>query len=195
MKPWFTSDTHFGHKKIALIRGFADADEMDNTLVANWNRQVAPSDTVFHLGDLSFMKTEPTLEVLKRLNGKIKLVPGNHDDPKMMAQAASRLGERFAILPPLATVKLSIAQPDGTSEVERLVLCHFPMMTWNRSHFGVPHLHGHSHGSMRYPNPAAKIHDVGVDPNGLAPVSLDEILRIMSNKTIVSWDRHEEVTL
>jgi calcineurin-like phosphoesterase family protein len=80
------SDTHFGHANIltfrgqdgALIRpGFSSVEEMDEFMVERWNSVVRPSDHVYHLGDVT-MKA-PGLGIVKRLNGKKRLVRGNHD--------------------------------------------------------------------------------------------------------------------
>lgn len=53
MAIFFTADTHFSHDSIIRFcdRPFRDTQDMDEALVANWNRRVGPDDTVFHLGD------------------------------------------------------------------------------------------------------------------------------------------------
>ena len=52
-KVFFTSDTHFGHAGIITFchRPFQDVAQMNETMIANWNRVVGPEDIVFHLGD------------------------------------------------------------------------------------------------------------------------------------------------
>lgn len=78
---YWTSDTHFGHKRIIELcnRPFADTSEMDEIMIANWNSVVGPSDTVMHLGDAVMGNLEAGMLKMKRLNGSIVLVPGNHD--------------------------------------------------------------------------------------------------------------------
>ena len=80
------SDTHFGHtnswEKFKLpngdpLRPFTSTEEMDETMVERWNAVVRPQDTVYHLGDVVINKK--SLHHVKRLNGKKRLVRGNHD--------------------------------------------------------------------------------------------------------------------
>lgn len=78
---WMTSDHHFGHRAIIDFesRPFADAQEMDEAMIARWNETVAPDDTVFHLGDFSFLDLDRTREIVARLHGVKTLIMGNHD--------------------------------------------------------------------------------------------------------------------
>ena len=72
---WFTSDTHFSHEKtrIKAARPFDNINEMNKEIIKQWNKTVKPNDIVYHLGDFG------DLEILKKLNGKIRLVMGNHE--------------------------------------------------------------------------------------------------------------------
>jgi len=78
---FFIGDTHFGHRNIMQYsvgrRPFATIEEHDEALISAWNAVVKPSDEVFHLGDLFFRRE--TIDTVKRLNGRITLVMGNHD--------------------------------------------------------------------------------------------------------------------
>ena len=84
------SDTHFGHEKIlqfktadgSNLRTFSCVEEMDEYMVERWNSVVTPSDIVYHLGDVYFGKGHVHLS---RLNGKKRLVLGNHDNVKAEA--------------------------------------------------------------------------------------------------------------
>ena len=53
---FFTSDTHFGHANIIKYcnRPFSSLEEMNSTIIRNWNEMVKPEDTVFFLGDFCF---------------------------------------------------------------------------------------------------------------------------------------------
>lgn len=52
---------------------------MHQVLIDNWNKRVQKGDTVYVLGDFSFMKAEDTKLILAQLNGKKILIKGNHD--------------------------------------------------------------------------------------------------------------------
>jgi calcineurin-like phosphoesterase family protein len=75
MKQYFTSDTHFGSERTLELskRPFETVEEMDNTMIRNWNALIKDEDTVYHLGDFG------DWEVLKQLNGNIYIICGNYD--------------------------------------------------------------------------------------------------------------------
>ena len=80
-KCFFIADTHFGDSNIIVYenRPFSNAEEMNNTLIKNWNDTVTENDIVFVVGDFSFYDKEKTTEICNNLNGEKFLVMGNHD--------------------------------------------------------------------------------------------------------------------
>ncbi|GAA0669787.1 calcineurin-like phosphoesterase family protein [Sphingomonas insulae] len=156
---WFTADTHFGDHRTLNIhkRPFASVAAMDAALVAGWNACVAPDDTIWHLGDVA-RRLADVAGLLAGLNGIKHLIRGNNDDPAI------------ADVPGWASVRdyAEIALDDRF-----LVLCHYPLRSWNRQHRGAIDLHGHSHGRLK---PMPRQFDVGVDPHGFQPVALGELL-------------------
>ena len=83
---FFISDTHFGHTNSWLkfkredgtpLRPFTSTEEMDDTMVDNWNKKVGPKDRIYHLGDFCMRRKD--LQTFSRLNGRICLLLGNHD--------------------------------------------------------------------------------------------------------------------
>ena len=94
---WVISDTHFQHANILtfvdsntgkMVRGdrFSSVEEMDETMIENWNRVVKPGDIVYHLGDVFFGNKDTFRSLWARLNGSKRLVLGNHDDAKFFIQ-------------------------------------------------------------------------------------------------------------
>ena len=67
-------------------RPFSTTEEMDEALVDNWNSVVKPGDKVYHLGDVTFSSKENYIKnIHNQLNGKKRLIVGNHDDVKFLA--------------------------------------------------------------------------------------------------------------
>lgn len=85
-KIWFIADFHFGHHKVIEYcnRPFKTTTEMNNALIKNYNSVVGGSDIVYILGDLSFLNTESTTQIVNTLKGFKFLIKGNHD-PKTNA--------------------------------------------------------------------------------------------------------------
>ncbi len=80
MSTFITSDLHLGHKNIIhhCDRPFENLDQMNKTIVNNWNNIIKPHDKVFFLGDLTF-RSYRTEFWIPLLNGKITFIKGNHD--------------------------------------------------------------------------------------------------------------------
>lgn len=85
MKEWIISDTHFNHAKIIEYcnRPFSSVEEMNKTLIENWNSAVSKDDIVWHLGDFAMGTKEQVTQIVEQLNGRIYLVLGNHDNHTM----------------------------------------------------------------------------------------------------------------
>lgn len=168
---WFTADTHFGHTNIIKYcnRPFASVEEMDETLIANWNAVVGPTDTVWHLGDVCFAEPGP---YLKRLNGRINLLWGNHDDRwrKQLAKGVETVAD------------VHLLHWDG----EKAFLSHYAHRVWPKSHHGVWHLYGHSHGTIE---DHGRSTDVGVDCWGFTPVAFEVIRDRLAERPLPELDR------
>lgn len=85
MSVFLTSDTHFNHYNIIKYcdRPFATVEEMNETIIENWNAVVSENDIVWHLGDFGSGDKEEIARLRSQLNGKIYLVMGNHDNNPM----------------------------------------------------------------------------------------------------------------
>lgn len=84
MKRWIISDTHFNHKNIIAYcnRPFETVEQMEKELIKRWNNVVAKDDIVYHLGDFAFGSKETVQHIVEQLNGRIRLIMGNHDHKK-----------------------------------------------------------------------------------------------------------------
>ena len=84
MTRYFTSDLHLGHENIIEYcdRPFDSVEEMNRTLIDNWNDAIGPDDVVVFLGDLGRFAGEDDLRRwLCELHGRIVFIEGNHDSP------------------------------------------------------------------------------------------------------------------
>lgn len=186
-KAYFWSDTHFFHKAAAKARGFDNVEDMNFALLSTCG-DLSPQDTLFFLGDVSFGKFEETERLLGAIPARKILVMGNHD-----AGLAKKLEKLFVEVHHLLTVKVvAYVQPTGKKEtLDRIVCCHYPILSWKDMHHGTWHLHGHSHGSIRYPS-LGKVFDVGVDALGShGPVSYARLKNVMDTRPIASFDHHK----
>lgn len=193
MTVFFTADLHLGHARVIEYcrRPFKHVDEMNKQLIARWNARVSNHDDVYILGDVALCRPEQALAFVRGLNGRKFLVFGNHDKPNRKhydrSEAVGRNGGLFEWLKDLAQVK--IPDVDAPNGVRQVVLCHYPLMTWNKSHHGSWHLHGHCHGSLKDDSHSRRI-DVGVDCHDYAPVSYDEVKALMAKKLWKPIDHH-----
>jgi len=174
-KIWFTSDTHFGHGNILRFceRPFKTIQEHDRALIEDWNARVGPLDPVYHLGDFAFGSQGYVKNILSRLNGQIHLLLGNHD--KVVRKNPGIAGMFASTQEYLELRGVAHTSPSGL-----VVLSHYPFETWNKSHYGSYHFHGHCHGKV--PGKGRR-RDVGVDVWGYRPVSLGEIVEVLTKKS------------
>jgi calcineurin-like phosphoesterase family protein len=176
MTIFYTSDTHFFHKRIIEMakRPFNDLDHMHIELIRRWNSVVRPQDTIFHLGDVSFGRSNETWDLLGELNGHKNLILGNHDKPRRAENAA------WEFITPYREIRDS---------GRHVVLCHYAMRVWNRHHHGALMLYGHSHGNL--PGDSQSL-DVGVDCWDYTPVTLDQIQQRMTTLPSHKFPDHHQ---
>ena len=159
MTIWLISDTHFSHENILtfrdpfgeLMRPFVSKEEMDEVMVQRWNDRVKPSDHVYHLGDVAMRR--PDLKIVKRLNGKKRLLFGNHDiyDYKSYTEVGFEKLMSYRVF-------------DG------LFLSHIPIHpASNRCEANV-HGHIHANGDL-----GEGYINVSVEATNFAPLSLEEV--------------------
>jgi len=82
-KIYFVSDLHINHQASLKFEGrehFSSVEEMNQTIIKNWNELVKPEDTVYNLGDCFLGKASESQQLLKSLNGHKLLIKGNHDN-------------------------------------------------------------------------------------------------------------------
>lgn len=176
---FFTSNTHFNHTNIIKFcnRPFKNVEEMDETLISNWNRVIGTDDCVFHLGDFCLGGSAEWTKVLDRLNGKIYLILGNHD-LKNLKQGFIHRFEKVVM-----QMHIQVGN-------QKIYLNHCPFLCYGGAYSNTWQLFGHVHTSkhntgkdknrldMLFPTQ----YDVGVDNNNFAPISFVEVKKIVEKQ-------------
>lgn len=177
-KVFFTSDTHFFHDRIIshANRPFANVDEMNATLIRNWNKVVPRDGIVFHLGDFCMGTVAQWNSILDQLKGKIFLVAGNHD----IALINSPVMKRFEGVD---------CEMDIVVGGQKLILNHFPLLVHGGRNTRTWQLFGHIHtnpvdnriiDNKRMSMLASSQYDVEVDNNDFVPVPFEQIQEIIT---------------
>lgn len=181
---FFTADLHFMHKNILKYcnRQTSSIEEMNEQLITAINNTVTEKDTLYILGDVAIGSVAKAFDYLCRINCKIVLIPGNHDDPKLL---------RLVNEHPNMTVENTLVSKKLNGQY--MVMSHFPLAIWDRQHYKSWHLHGHSHGS--YVVDHGLILDVGVDSyvnlyGTLGVFSMEQIREYMAYRTMKDLDHH-----
>jgi calcineurin-like phosphoesterase family protein len=159
---------------------------MNEKLIENWNKVVKSKDDVYHLGDFGwFHTTSDTEKLASRLNGRIHLIIGNHDRESVTnASCFFWMGN--------SRKRLNIHN-------QIIIIDHYAMLVWDKSHYGSWMLFGHSHGKLNgWINihlPLNKMLDVGVDSHNYTPWHYDEVKKYMDSKsgeTVGQYDIGDE---
>lgn len=137
MNEYYTADPHLCHRNIVNIeptrKGFVgNPEEMFETIIRNWNAVVRPEDVVNVIGDFGLGSAKKIAAYVARLNGHIRLWPGNHDSDKII-QALEEIG--VEIMPLMTKMKVGHVLT---------YVSHFPMEVGEREN--LCSLHGHIHG-------------------------------------------------
>lgn len=175
---WFTSDLHFGHDRefIYKPRGFNSINEMNEMIIENWNKTVAPEDDVYLLGDVMLGNNEIGIKLLKNLKGSIHIIRGNHDTDTRM----SLYYDSYNVIDVNEGQYLKI---NG----QNFFLCHYPTFTSNleksanlKEH--IINLFGHTHQKNNFYNDIPFMYHVGVDSHNNTPVAYETILADIKTK-------------
>lgn len=182
-KIFFTSDLHFGHENVIRFdnRPFNTVEEMDEEMIKRWNTKVGKGDIVYVLGDFIWKAaTNEAVSIIRRLNGQIILIKGNHD--RFLHNAAAK--KAFAGIKDYDDICVTLE--DGTTR--RCILSHYFIPFYNGHRYQAIHLHGHSHFTEESAEEVRittelnekgydlKIYNVGCMYWNYTPVTLDEIL-------------------
>lgn len=164
---YVVSDTHFNHSNILKFedadgkkfRGdlFSSVEEMNETMIQNWNSVVRDQDIVYHLGDVGFSHAKDLSNILSRLNGHKRLILGNHDDGK--SEVLQKHFEKIMVW--------------RIFKEFNCVLTHIPLHETSINEKVKWNVHGHTHTA----GPASLRHiNVCVEKTNYTPLLLEKVI-------------------
>lgn len=160
---FFIADEHYFHSNIIRFcdRPFQNVEDMNEAIIENSNSVVKKDDTVIHAGDFTLLRNRKKIQkyLIDRLNGHHIFLKGSHDYwlPK----------------------NKSLQRWEGMIDSHYVVVDHYAMHMWARSHYNSWHLYGHSHKDLRL---SGKRHCISADNTDFYPLSFEQIKEIMENK-------------
>lgn len=166
---WVTSDTHFNHKNILnftddegkKVRPFDSVEEMNEVLIERWNEVVKPGDKIYHLGDVFFGHIDWVVNNWHRLNGKKRLIVGNHDDiPNIVKRGMFEKVDLWRMFSEFNLLLTHVPVHNSTLYERRFK--DRPMIN----------VHGHIHSN---PSPAGPYVCVCVEQTDYRPVNIEEL--------------------
>jgi calcineurin-like phosphoesterase family protein len=189
-KVWITSDTHYNHINICrgttnwrlpngevpekTTRAFETLEDMNNAIVNNINNIVGEDDILIHCGDFSFGGFDKIGEFRERIIcKKLHLVLGNHDNH--IERNKNGIRSIFASVQNYLAVDYNH---------QKLVLCHYPICSWDDMRKGSYHLFGHLHSSEQSKIMSGRSMDIGMDGNNLTPYEIDYVIRKLSGRPV-----------
>lgn len=146
-KIFVVSDLHIYHQASLRFEGrerFSSVEEMNQTMVDNWNKTVQPEDTVYNLGDEFLGNASSAQKILASLNGNKFLIRGNHSTKSDNWYHEAGFLAIFD--------KLVLRSPTRPHELTH-ILMHIPLPYWEiqslERYYGttIHNWHGHVHAS------------------------------------------------
>lgn len=178
---WLISDTHFFHKNIIKYcsRPFKDVEEMNKTIINNWNKTVKPYDTVYMLGDFALTAAdfaltaaEKIIEIGNKLEGRKTLLIGNHDRASMKTYYEA--GFEFISKHPILIN-------------EFFVLSHYPQYVQSNGVY--INIFGHIHDNPMYNTVSTRSFCASVERINYTPINLEEIITAIEEEQILKQEQ------
>lgn len=137
----YISDLHFSHDNVLSFddRPWVDIESHDAGLVVRWNDVVGRRDLTYILGDFCWGKYDRWRELMRSLNGRKIVIRGNHDRTGYL----QRLLEE-------GLISAWFDYREVSDNGRMVVLCHYPIVSWNGLYRNSYHLYGHVHATYDY---------------------------------------------
>ena len=137
MTIFLTGDTNFNHNNIIEYnqRPFKHVSEMNEEITRRWNEVVGKADIVYHLGDFGMGRVEELRTNLSRLNGRVSIIRGNHDESlsKLLEMGFCSISDELTL----------------SYRGFIIIMSHYQDLI-NHGIEGIIHIHGHTHSMQQF---------------------------------------------
>jgi calcineurin-like phosphoesterase family protein len=206
MSTFFSSDFHGFHKNIVKgtsewadkstqnCRDFDTIEEHNTAILNGINSVVKENDILWFLGDFTFGGINSIWEFRKQIKCKnIHFIFGNHDHHQENNKILFNHPEHFTAQQIFLSTQY---YKEITLKGQKVIMSHFPFLSWNHSSKGSIMLHGHEHSEINHLNTKIKRLDVGLDSaykilGEYRPFSEEEILDLMQNRSSLILGNHK----
>lgn len=159
---YFTSDLHLFHDNIIKYCHRPCTPDIHYEWIMKHFEHLQQGDELYILGDLIFKPTRENVQkffqYFKDKGVILYIIVGNHDEKfvNLLMQEYKEIFKCSAVdkINHYMTLRMK------GEVIEKLVLLHYPMESWDGSYYGSVHLHGHTHGSS---SKRQNRFDVGLD--------------------------------
>lgn len=191
---FYISDTHFGMRsaikhdidnamrydpKAAELYPWINTTERDSGMIDKWNARVTDDDLVYFIGDIGPQKFGEMKRLMDRLNGRKSIIKGNHDKSWVTDLTSYQ-----------SCKVISVKDYDCIVDKNRnVILCHYPIFSWDKQRRGSYHVYGHVHNTVEddiFQEMGRKLcndetqqfraMNAGAMVNGFEPKTLDELI-------------------
>ena len=163
---YYTADLHFGNGKLLKTSRacFSSGDEMNETIIRNWNSTVTREDTVYVAGDVGYNGGPFPGRYLARLQGHKHLIRGNHDTAM---EGQERLFDYFESVTDLLEID------DGGYHI---TICHYPIVYIQSGYMVHGHIHKPEGKTFEILRGLQRVMNAGMDRNDFRPVTLAQLI-------------------
>ena len=188
---WITADSHFGDADAisTFKRPYTSCQvsNMDSDMIHKLNAVVGTDDHLIHLGDFvgAIGSRKEKAGYAESIRQQIKckritLIRGNHDPVQ-----SHQFDQLFDQVHDILSVKFKHGNDI------RIVMCHYPLRSWQGMKNGSLHLYGHVHGGIVE---SGRSTDVGVDCWNFQPLKLIDVVHMLMNRPPPDnqgWQQHQ----
>lgn len=141
---YFIGDLHYGHENVIKYdkRSFNTVNEMNEFIIKALESTVKPNDILFDLGDMFWKESDNSIrKILDRIPTKnIYKIIGNHDNDQLFSK---NLRNYFIEVEDILEANIKYLNQEY-----KVILSHYPLLTWRSKAYGSIHLHAHCHGNL-----------------------------------------------